>query len=68
MAYLILIINNPIIPINNIFNIININFIWIGNPKYHLCLFLAEHFSKFRHAFWGKGLFLSKTMFVSHML
>ena len=29
---------------------INISFIWIGNPKYHLCLFLPELFSKFRHA------------------
>ena len=26
------------------------SFIWIGKPKYHLCLFLAEHFSKNRHA------------------
>ena len=28
-----------IIPIHKILNIINSNFIWIGNPKYHLCLF-----------------------------
>ena len=44
---------------NNTFNLINITFIWIGNPKYHLCPFFAEHFSKFRHAFLKKCKFLS---------
>ena len=37
------------------------SFKWIGKPKYHLCLFRAEHFSNFRHTFVQKGLFVCKT-------
>ena len=38
--------------------------IWIGTPKYHLCLCLAEHFSNCRHAFFQKGLLVCKTICV----
>ena len=40
--------------INNVFSRVDRNCIWIGNSKQHLCFFLAEHFSKHRHAFSGK--------------
>ena len=36
-----------------------------GNPKYHLCLFLANVFSNFRHVFFQKGAFSSKTIVFS---
>ena len=35
------------IPMNKILNKINNNFIRIGDPKYHLCLFSSGHFSKY---------------------
>ena len=46
----------------------NISFILIGEPKYHLCRFLAEHFSNVRHAFLSEMSFLSRIMTVSHIL
>ena len=39
---------------NNIFDIIKIIFVWIGNPKYHLCFLFAEHFQNVDRPFWKK--------------
>ena len=48
-------------------NNINYNLVLIGNPKLpHMCFF-TEQLSKFRRLL-QKGLFLSETLFVRHIL
>ena len=44
--------------IYNLFNIINVNFVCVGNPEIPLMPFLsAEHFEKLRHALLKKDSF-----------
>ena len=56
-----------IIILINKFTMINVSFIWAGNPKYHVCPFFRGTFAQISDLFW-KGIVLSKIMSCSHIL